>query len=260
MQPIATRSPFGNLPQSLTSLSDKISSWSGLGSSLLNLYHNLRFPATLSNAIITVLYFSTLSGLGISSSFLFNVPAVNETIVSTMRTRIGAPSLSGLVPPGSYMSSMPINFSNFTFDWYRSGLGVGMLSSDNTTTYSGISGNRIYDTLLLPTSTSNSSAIVGYTDFNVKCGGVPEVSAAASMLDSQFITTSTAIFDSNTMRNMTLLTFNYTLGSSTISSHDLLSITENFPTYYNFSGGVVSAVSRLWQPAGRRVFYFRGLF
>ncbi|KZV66665.1 hypothetical protein PENSPDRAFT_736989, partial [Peniophora sp. CONT] len=125
MQHIATRSSFGNLPQPLTSLSDKILSWRGLGSSLLNLYHNLGFPTTLGHAILTATYFTALSGLGISSSFIFNVPAINETVISNVTTRIGLPSLSQLFQShGSNLS----DFTDLTFDWYRSSMGIGMLA------------------------------------------------------------------------------------------------------------------------------------
>ncbi|KZV73493.1 hypothetical protein PENSPDRAFT_289646 [Peniophora sp. CONT] len=247
MQPIATRSPFGNLPQPLTAVSDKISSWSGLGSSLLNLYHNVVFPATLGNALFTALYFSTLSGLGISSSFLFNVPAVNETITRNMMTRVGSPSISGLVPPGCDILS---NVSTLTFEWYRSGMGIGMLTSDNTSVYPGLSANRIYDTLLSPmAASSNSSAEVGYTDFHVKCGSVPKVSISATNIDS-FDTTpyyvryhdnansSASKFDAN---YHALLSVNYTLGNAPMELSDGLSI-----SITNAS----RAVSRLWRPSG----------
>lgn len=178
MQPIATRSPFGNLPQPLTALSDKVSAWNGLGSSLANLFHNLRYPATLSNAIVTTVYFVTLSGLGISSSFLFDVPAVNSTILSNMTTRVGSPSVRTLVPPS--IQGIPDDFSDISFDWYRSGVGVGMLIGGNATVYPGLSANRIYDTLSPPMGTAyNGSAVVNFTDFNVKCGAVPGVSISA---------------------------------------------------------------------------------
>ncbi|VDB84929.1 unnamed protein product [Peniophora sp. CBMAI 1063] len=247
MQPLATRSPFGNLPQSLTSLSDKISSWSGLGSSLLNLYHNLTFPASLSNAIITSLYFTVLSGLGISSSFLFNVPATNETISHTMTTQIGSPSVEGFIPPGSGISGVPSDFTNLTFNWFRSGVGVGMLLGNNATTFSGISSNRIYDTLSPPMSaSSNSTAIVGYTEFNVKCGSVPQASISTisdSQYDDSFIdydpsNTSQVVMES---RSATLLTINYTLGTSNITLSDVLSVADD-----STSGNIIS---RLWQPA-----------
>ncbi|VDC07577.1 unnamed protein product [Peniophora sp. CBMAI 1063] len=231
MQPIATRSPFGNLPQSLTALSDKISSWSGLGSSLLNLYHNLRFPATLGNAVTTTLYFSTLSGLGISSSFLVNVPAVNETVTRHMSTRIGAPLVSEFIPPGSNVSGPLRDFTDLTFDWYRSGVGVGMLNSDNTSVYPGLTANRIYDTLLPPmTTSSNSSAMVQYTDFNVHCGSIPQMSISAGTIDQR----ATPTDDLHTG----VLSINYTLGSTQMTLYDGLwvSVTDH-------------AASRLWRPA-----------
>lgn len=242
MQPIATRSPFCNVPQHLTSLSDKVSSWDGLGSSLLNLYRNLGFPASLSSALLTTLYFSTLSGLGISSSFLFNVPTVNDFTFSNVTTLIGSPSVRDLVPPGT--SGMPTDFTNVTFDWYRSGMGVGMLNDGNTSIYAGVSANRIYDTLVQPMpASSNSSALVGYTDFNVKCGSVPNVSLGTSSSTMPVLFTGKNASDNSTgdYRYPALLQMNYTLDSVIMVLFDSLSVSGTVPHY---------AVSRLWQPAG----------
>ncbi|KZV70774.1 hypothetical protein PENSPDRAFT_651225 [Peniophora sp. CONT] len=242
MQPIATRSPFGNLPQSLTTLSDKVSAWSGLGSSLLNLIHNLRYPATLSNAALTTTYFATLSGLGISSSFLFDVPAVNSTISSNMTTRIGSPSVRALLPPS--IQGVPDDFSDVSFDWYRSGVGVGMLIGSNATVYPGLSANRIYDTLSPPmSSSSNSSALVNYTDFNVKCGAVPGVSIEAMTpqdIQKEVISAAGKAMGGYDLRLPASLQINYTLGEQPMTLLDSLSISEMNTSY---------AVSRLWQPA-----------
>lgn len=227
MQPIATRSPFGNLPQPLTSLSDKMLSWSGLGSSLLNLYHNLSFPTTLSNAVLAATYFSTISGLGISSSFLFDVPPVNDTITTNMTTRIGSPSLSGLISFNTNLTDIPPDFTTISFDWYRSGMSIGMLNAENTSVYPGLSANRVYDTLLSPlTASSNSFAMVGYTDISVKCGSVPQQSVSASLYSS----TESEVEEPSgapplwVLLNATLLSINYTLGSSTMKLHDMISI------------------------------------
>ncbi|VDC03888.1 unnamed protein product [Peniophora sp. CBMAI 1063] len=242
MQPIATRSPFGNLPQSLTALSDKVSTWSGLGSSLLNLWHNLRYPITLRNAFLITIYFAALSGLGISSSFLFDVPTVKSTNVTRAATRIGSPSVSALIP--LTIDGIPSDFSNMTFDWYRSGVSVGMLIEDNTTVYAGLSANRIYDTLSLAMpSSANASALVNYTDFNVKCGAVPGVSLEATApLETirEVISAAgkaTGGFDS---RESSLLQINYTLGDQPMTLYDSLSV-----SWTNTSW----TVGRLWQPA-----------
>ncbi|VDB84914.1 unnamed protein product [Peniophora sp. CBMAI 1063] len=241
MQSHATRSPFANLPQPLTSLSDKISSWSGLGSALLNLYHNLSFPTTLGNAILSTTYFATLSGLGISSSFLFTVPAANETISHNVTTLIGSPSVLGMIPPGSNVSGIPSDFTNLTFNWYRSGMGVGVLNSVNTTVFPGLVANRVYDTLLEPwPASSNATATVGFTDFNVKCGSVPGLNASASYSraqNSQFsdgLSPGTAADD----RYPALLSMHYNLGPYAMSVYDVLSVSSS-----------ERAVSRLWQPA-----------
>ncbi|VDC03882.1 unnamed protein product [Peniophora sp. CBMAI 1063] len=242
MQPIATRSPFGNLPQTLTTLADKVSAWSGLGSSILSLFHNLRYPATLSNALLTTTYFATLSGLGISSSFLFDVPAVNSTISSNMTTRIGTPSVRALVPPS--INGVPKDFSAISFDWYRSGVGVGMLFGSNATIYPGLSANRIYDTLSPPMgASSNSSVVVDYTDFNVKCGAVPGVSISAMTpqdIQKQVISAAGKAAGGYDLRLPALLQMNYTLGEESMVLYDSLSISEMNTSF---------AVSRLWQPA-----------
>ncbi|KZV73490.1 hypothetical protein PENSPDRAFT_648826 [Peniophora sp. CONT] len=247
MQPITTRSPFGNLPQHLTSISDKISSWNGLGSSLLNLYHNLSFPVTLSNAILTTIYFCTLSGLGISSSFLFNVPAVNETIIrNNMATQIGSPSRSGFIPPGMNLSGIPPTFTNLTFDWFRSGVGVGMLLGNNATFYPGLSANRIYDTLSVPvSSSSNPTAVVNYTDFHVKCGSVPGVSMSAQSTsfytDTIIVQNSSGVYGIDDLRSAVLLTIDHTSSPSSLTLYDVLSIGND--------AGSNMSISRLWQPA-----------
>lgn len=243
MQPIATRAPFGHLPQPLTTMSDKVASWGGLGSSLLNLYHNLRYPATLGNAVVVTIYFSTLSGLGISSSFLFDVPAVNETYSTTMATRIGSPIARALIPPS--ISEMPPDFSNITFDWYRSGVGVGMLSSNNASSYPGLSANRIYDTLSPPMpASSNSTAQVGYTDFNVQCGSVPHAShRASSYIDKKIVSSGGSADGGQDVLIPALLAINYTLGAQPMQLYDSLSISLLNTSY---------SVGRLWQPAGWR--------
>ncbi|VDC03881.1 unnamed protein product [Peniophora sp. CBMAI 1063] len=240
MQPMATRSPFANLPQSLTTISDKVSAWSGLGSSLVNLYHNISYPATLGNTFLVVIYFSALSGLGISSSFLFDVPTVNETISSNRTTEVGTPSLRLAIP--APMATMPSNFSDVAFDWYRSGVGVGMLIGVNATVYPGLSANRIYDTLSPPmAASSNASAIVGYTDFNVKCGSVTNPSYFARVPVEKLI-----ISDGGTARGgeeiqyPTLLTINHTLGPYHIELSDSMGI---------YASNLSYAVGRLWEPA-----------
>ncbi|KZV70775.1 hypothetical protein PENSPDRAFT_685206 [Peniophora sp. CONT] len=240
MQPMATRSALVDLPQPLTVMSDKIASWGGLGSSLLNLYHNLSYPATLNGAIVVTIYFSTLSGLGISSSFLFDVPAVNETLSINMTTRIGSPSVRALIPPS--ISDMPSNFSNITFDWYRSSVGVGMIAGSNATTYPGLSANRIYDTLSPPMpASSNSTAKVGYTDFNVHCGGVSHVSLQATAnIERVVVGVGGSARGGIDVRIPSLLSINYTLGTHNMLLNDSLSISR-----FNLS----YAVGRLWQPA-----------
>ncbi|VDC03890.1 unnamed protein product [Peniophora sp. CBMAI 1063] len=243
MQPMATRSPFVNLPQSLTMVSDKITSWGGLGSALLNLYRNLSLPATLQNALIVTIYFSTLSGLGISSSFLFDVPAINDTTTNNMTTLIGAPSVRAFIP--SIISNIPPNFANITFDWYRSSVGVGMLIGSNATVYPGLSANRIYDTLSPPMpASSNSTALVGYTDFNVRCGAVADTShKASSYFYKRFISAGGTAHGGDDMRMPTLLSINYTLGAQRMQLYDSLSI--------SMSELVASstAVNQLWQPS-----------
>lgn len=246
MQPIATRTPFGHLPRSLTSLSDKISSWSGLGSALLNLYHNLRYPTTLGNAIITTLYFSSLSGLGASSSFLFNVPAVNQTTFSKVPIQIGSPSLLGLIPPGCIAPGESASFTNLTFQWYRSGMSIGMLN-DNTTAFPGLSANRVYDTLLSPLPDSNTSAEVNYTEFHVQCGSAPEMNISVTNIDpdkslynvyyKEWNSTSWNK-DSNYHAQLTI---NYTLGSTLMTLRDGLSLSAH---------NNANSVSRLWRPSG----------
>ncbi|VDB84584.1 unnamed protein product [Peniophora sp. CBMAI 1063] len=245
MQPIATRTPFGHLPRSLTSLSDKLSSWSGLGSSLLNLYHNLRYPTTLGNAIITTLYFSSLSGLGASSSFLFNVPAVNQTTFSKVPTQIGSPSKLGLIPPGCNAPGESANFTTLTFEWYRSGMSIGMLN-DNTTAFPGLSANRIYDTLLSPLPDSNTSAEVNYTEFHVQCGSVPQMNISVSDIDPDSAPYVVEYKDWNSTdwrkdsNFHAQLTINYPLGSTAMTLRDGLSLS----AYNN-----ASSVGRLWRPS-----------
>lgn len=250
MQPIVTRASFAHLPQSLTSLSDKVSTWSGLGSSLVNLYHNLGFRATLGNAILTSIYFSTLSGLGISSSFLFIVPAVNEMVTSRLTTTLGAPPISASIPTGPGAQSVPDNFTHITIDWYRSGVGVGMLTGNTTALYPGLSSNRLYDTLSPPMSSSNATAVVGYTDFNVKCGSVPQFSISATSPTGSsienFVSDDGASGTTLDAAMRVLLSINYTLGSTQTTMSDGLSISSQNTSF---------AIERLWTPAGMHNWY-----
>lgn len=252
MQPIVTRASFAHLPQPLTMLSDKLSAWSGLGSSLVSLYYNLGFRVALGNAIFTTIYFATISGLGISSSFIFLVPTVNETAIGNTTTTIGAPLVNEFIPTGTGGStSIPDDYGNITFDWYRSGVGVGMLTGNTNALYPGLSSNRIYDTLSSPmSSSSNATANVSYTDFNVKCGGVPQVSLSATSPTGS--STEHLLSDGNSgtvldSEMATLLSINYTLGPTAYSMSDGLSISiEQNGTF---------AVGRLWQPAGTYIRY-----
>ena len=119
-----------------------------------------------------------------------------------------------------------------------------MLSGANAASYPGLSANRIYDTLSSPMpASSNSTADVGYTDFNVKCGSVSPVSlVATSDLDIIVVSAGGSANGGREIRIPTLLSINYTLGSHHLVLNDSLSISESNVSY---------AVSRLWQPSGK---------
>lgn len=170
MQPILIRAEFEQT-QTLTALADKVSSWSGLGASIVALYHNIRMPAALQAVFIVTVYFLAFAVVHTTTPLLFTVPVVNVTQQYQAPTLIATPSTKDFFAT-DYPT--PSNFSQVTFDWYRSSAGLGLLGGNFTVQYPGLEQNRIYDTLITPLSSTNASASVGYTDFWVTCGQVPE--------------------------------------------------------------------------------------
>ncbi|VDB84924.1 unnamed protein product [Peniophora sp. CBMAI 1063] len=254
MQRIVTNSVLSTLPQPLTSVSDRLTAWTGLGSSLLNVYHNLNFEVTLRNSIFIALYFSVLSGLNISSSLLFNVPPANETnTIPDISLEGGTPSIvNAAVYLGSRCSSdgSPLDVPSLIYDWYRAGLSVEALNGRDSINFPGLSGNRIFDTVGVY-SGSNASVNAGYTDFHVQCGGVPEVSISATNLglsnstsyspyfaNASLGSSATQIAGNDTYR--VLLSINYTLGTTPMQLYDTLSLPVGLGAY---------VAGRLWQPS-----------
>ncbi|KAI0320946.1 hypothetical protein OF83DRAFT_1168868 [Amylostereum chailletii] len=170
MQPLAIRYQFQRR-QTLTSLSDQAEAWSGLGASLFSLYRNICFPAALPSVVLILNYFIALTVLHITTPILMSVPVVDVTSTRTVRTVVGTPRVADLFPVGF---KIPDAFASGTFNWFESSTGVGLLDSHLSINYPGLKDNRVYDTVVDTTTTStNGTALVNYTDFQVSCGEVP---------------------------------------------------------------------------------------
>ncbi|KAI0319673.1 hypothetical protein OF83DRAFT_760817 [Amylostereum chailletii] len=172
MAPLAIRAQFLK-SQTLTALSDVSSSWNGLGISALTLYHNIHLPAAVFPVILSTIYFLALTGLHVTTPLILTVPVVGITRTETASTVTGTLDVRTLFP-SSY--PLPSNFSNITFDWYLSSASLSLLGQGGASDsgHIGLQGNRVFDTLVSPLSASNASAVVNYTDFNVKCGKLPQ--------------------------------------------------------------------------------------
>ncbi|KAI0319675.1 hypothetical protein OF83DRAFT_761173 [Amylostereum chailletii] len=169
MAPLAIRTQFLK-PQTLTALSDVSSSWNGLGISALTLYHNIRLSAAFFPVLLTTIYFLALTGLHITTPLILTIPIVEVTRQETVPTVIGTLDVKNMFPSGY---ALPSNFSDVTFDWYRASASLDLLNNV-TCDHLGLKENRVYDTLITPLSSTNASATVAYTDFNVKCGQLPQ--------------------------------------------------------------------------------------
>ncbi|KAI0034512.1 hypothetical protein K488DRAFT_83919 [Vararia minispora EC-137] len=199
-QRLGVRVSFGDLPQPLTALGDRAEAWNGLGACVLTVYNNLRFRVTRSLLLIAAVYFAALSILGFSSSFLFSVPSfnINNSLVSDIA--IGTPDIrsfiptAALAPSGPQAADLPSDFQNISFDWFSSSAGLSILAGAAAPEFPGLSGSRVFDTIASNMSTVNATAVVGYTDFHVKCGQLGHTSPVN--WTSSFMTSSSGfIFD-----------------------------------------------------------------
>ncbi|VDB97872.1 unnamed protein product [Peniophora sp. CBMAI 1063] len=240
MQRVATHAAFRDLPQSLTMLSDKMVAWNSLGSALVNLYHNIRRPAALSQVFLITSYFAALSGLGLTSSYLFVFPTINGTdsqYTATTVLTLGSVPVEALLPPS--ISNTPSNFSSIRFDWYMASMALQSRFYVNEESLPGMDPNRsrIFDgvtELLDPYYTGHAN--VSYTDFHAKCGSVPGISIAAFALDSPASQTSPTSVDGLP----TALAINYTLGPYSLSLFDSMNIS---------TSNASTTIHGLWQPS-----------
>ncbi|KZV67842.1 hypothetical protein PENSPDRAFT_40958 [Peniophora sp. CONT] len=242
MRPIAILSVFSRLPQPLTTLSDKMAAWNGLGAALSILYQNLRYRVALTEVIVITAYFATLTGLGTSSSYIFNLPYVNSTISLPNTTWLGAVPVDALLPPG-LSEQTPSNFSEVRFDWYMASLALESSFYVNEEDLAGVDpySNRVFDTLSRISPLDRpGTAQVNFTEFHVKCGSVPQVSLSATANPSG--STGVGLQDGNDPRLPTLLSINYNLDSQSMNLVDSLNISLS---------NTSNAISGLWQPSSR---------
>ncbi|KZV70853.1 hypothetical protein PENSPDRAFT_752234 [Peniophora sp. CONT] len=246
MQPIVISSIFGNHPQRLTTPSDKRPPWDGLGPSLSRLWDNLQarrrsgepWDRTTWDHSMIAAYFAALAALGITTSSLVNIPTINAvSSTDVIDITLGVPPTDALVPPG--ISHTLADFSDIFFDWYSSTLfsaSYDDTSSNTLGTLPSVVDNRVYD--IIPGLVSNTgldgTAPVGYTDFNVACGSVPQVSLSATAPGSPLN------MSNGDSQLHVFLSINYTLGSQLMLLSDSMSISLS---------NASDRVSQLWQPS-----------
>lgn len=238
MQPVAILSVYSRLPQPLTTLSDKMAAWQGLGASLAVLYDNLGYRVALTEVLVITLYFAAITGLGTSSSYTFKIPIAEFPTRQLNTTWLGVVPLDALLP-SSMSNDPPSNFSGLRFDWYLTSLALESDFYVNAEELAGVDPfrNRVFDTLSQPLpSELTGHARVNFTEFHVKCGSVPQVSLSATALQSSASGASGLPDDGIP----TLLSINYTLGSQSMNLSDSM-----FISVSNAS----NAVSELWQPS-----------
>ncbi|KAF9016770.1 hypothetical protein BDZ89DRAFT_1141216 [Hymenopellis radicata] len=92
-QQLATRrNLYSN--QTLTATHDNLSSWTGLGASLVSVWHQRATAAAVSSSLIVAAYFSCLAILHITSPALVTVQAFNSTEHTVIPATLGPPNMS----------------------------------------------------------------------------------------------------------------------------------------------------------------------
>lgn len=139
-------------------------------------------PAARLSTMIIACYFATMAILQTTTPILFSLVVTPLPYEKHAPTLIGTPILLDTISelPDSYDELETLR--PLRFDWYSTSAilnlfkGSVAFSSDSRT---GLHGNRVYDTLLTPSS-NNGTATVAFTDFDVKCGMVPNANISTS--------------------------------------------------------------------------------
>jgi hypothetical protein len=159
-------------PQTLTALADKASAWAGgLGSSVVVIWKNFKMPAARLSTLANGCYFAMLAILQTTTPILFSLVLTTIPHERMAGTVIGTPFLANMTQIYSIIDKPGRNHT-VAFDWYSTSTVINLFGSNTSISHPGLAGNRIYDTLEVLSST-NGTATVGYTDFEVTCGMVP---------------------------------------------------------------------------------------
>jgi hypothetical protein len=234
MQRLAIKSLFDKR-QSLTAISDSLTSWSGLGSSLLTVYRNYRLPAALIPVLIITGYLSSLTALHTTTPLLFSVPATLIPMSNAETLVKGTLDIEDLFPQNY---TLPPNFSNVTFDWYLSSAGVVIPDNFSEITLPGLLSNRIFDSFVINDGADLTSAEAPFTDFHITCGQFPE-------RPNVTLTSATPLTDGRILYSLEII--------GTHNSNVLSNLSDTFWVSRNATDAE-EIVSNLWTPGGG---YFR---
>ncbi|EIW83654.1 hypothetical protein CONPUDRAFT_70628 [Coniophora puteana RWD-64-598 SS2] len=154
----------------LTTLADASNAWSGIGSALVGLWHNLRMPAGVLSSVVIAVYLACALVLHVVSSSIMSLEPFNQTTTAFVSSRISWPganaSLSGI---GDSDEGAP--------DWQTIAALVPGVQRLNAYSTQGLNGTTVYDTLQLPNS-ATGTAQVNATTVGFKCGLVPKANVS----------------------------------------------------------------------------------
>ncbi|EIW83815.1 hypothetical protein CONPUDRAFT_150871 [Coniophora puteana RWD-64-598 SS2] len=147
--------------QKLTALHDSSNAWTGIGSSLLGLWHQARLPASAAGttfAICITLYLGCVMVLHVASSTVMQLQTFNNTIVGPVATSVAWPNASVDLLQGGGM-----DWTNVDYSWAA----VRTMSFN----MDGLAGSTVYDTV--PDDAGVGSATVDATTVGFRCGLIP---------------------------------------------------------------------------------------
>ncbi|KAF7375766.1 hypothetical protein MSAN_00466200 [Mycena sanguinolenta] len=152
-----------NTHQSLTSIHDRVLSWSGLGSSVATLRQQLAIPASVSAVLAIFGYLTLISVLHITTPALVSVETFNLTVPSQVAIE-GLPQL----PDSDHETTISYLQNDAEF--------MGYLSTLDISQTIGLFNGTLYDTLtdVYPGSSLINVSAMG---FEVTCGYLPGVVA-----------------------------------------------------------------------------------
>jgi hypothetical protein len=230
MQRLAVKSLFDRR-QSFTAISDFVTSWTGLGSSLLTVYRNFRLPAALFPVLIITGYLSSLTALHTTTPLLFSVPVTPIPTTNTAYLMKGTLDVEDLFPQNY---TLPSNFSNVTFDWYLSSASIITYNESSTIQFPGLIQNRLFDSFSENFGVNTTITPLAFMDFHVTCGQFPERPKVT-------LTSATPLTDGRIL---------YSLEIIAMHNNNVLS---NLSDTFWVPGNATDAeeiVSNLWTPGG----------